>query len=248
MSQTMRALPLALACALLLIASAGHGVTIVFGQGSALPSGGSYSGTLDTYLSEANPTASFGSQASFTVDLQSGCPGCEVQALLAFTNLFGATVDQIPTGATILSATLTLEMVDRSSAASTVSLYQMLVGWGESSTWSSLGGGVDTDGTDALAAADASFGGRLPAVPATLDVDVTTSLQAWASNPLTNLGWVLRIDSNNAAGFTSSEGLLVPTLTVTYVPEPRLGGAVALLTLAMLGSRRRAPGLRSAKR
>ena len=218
----------------ILFASSAGALTITFQEGASLPSGGTYASTQDTMLRESQPSTNFGSAAILEVDLDSGggCPGCEDQSLLRFDNIFGPGIDQIAVGSIINSATVTLTLGNQSPG--TLSLHRMLAAWTESSTWNSLSSGVLADDIEAVSSADGSITGNAN----TLVIDVTPSLQAWVSNPSTNLGWVLLIDSTNGITWASAEGTVPAALFVNYVPEP---GTAALFGwgLALLACRRR---------
>jgi len=109
-----------------------------------------YSGTIDTSIRQASPNAAPGT--SGLALFADGDSGAQVQALLAFTNLFGSGPGQIPIGATITSATLTIRVTDATTTG--VSLYRMLTSWSELSSWNALGNGVQLNGTEAASAAD----------------------------------------------------------------------------------------------
>ena len=209
-------------------------VTIGFREGTLLPGGGTYTGTQDTEIEEGDPTSSFGGSGSVRVDLSfdTGVGIGEVQGLLLFGNLFGALPDQIPLGSTINSAVLTLDITNSSNVpdAGIISVYQMTAAWSESSTWSSLGSGVQIGGGETVATADDA---HLAENIAPTTWNVLSSLQAWSSGA-TNLGWVLvnsdtdgiAFDSSNAGGVTSRPLLIVD---FTTVPEP---GSLVLAGLA----------------
>jgi hypothetical protein len=179
--------------------------TVTFQQGS------SYSGTVDTYVDQGRGSTVYGSVTKLQVD--SG-GGREVDALLAFTNLFGTGAGQIPPGATIVSATLTLSTVNGSTAGG--SLHRMQIGWNGQSTWDSLGNGIQL-GTEAASASDLNTGSVSVGTRA---FDVTASLQAWlgAADPnAANHGWVFMANSTDGWDFSSSENATGrPLLTVTY--------------------------------
>src|SRR4051812_21803306 len=101
--------------------------TTTFQEGSA------YSGTIDTTLQQAKPDTAGGAWLNLYIDAGSGV---QEQGLLEFTNLFGDGPGQIPVGATITAATLTLSVNE--GTASGGSIYRMVSGWDENSTWNSL--------------------------------------------------------------------------------------------------------------
>src|SRR5215208_1492489 len=93
-------------------------------------------GIIDTRLQQSTPTTAFGSATKLGTDTGTNAG---VQTLLRFDNavLFGNGPGQIPLGATITSATLTLQTTNGSSQGG--SLHRMLTGWDSQSTWDSLG-------------------------------------------------------------------------------------------------------------
>ena len=119
---------------------------------------GGYTGTIDTYLREGKPTTQYTAATQVYAD-GADSSGVRIQGLLSFANIFGDGPGQIPLGSTITSATLTLMMSDGTS--SPVSFYRMASDWTalSSLTWNSLGGGIQTDGSEALATPDVSLSG-----------------------------------------------------------------------------------------
>jgi hypothetical protein len=182
--------------------------TVTFRQGV-----GSYFDTIDTRIRQAAPTTALGTATQVGVDTGTNA---EEQALLAFAGLFGP--GKIPIGATITSATLTLQTTNGSAQGG--SLYRMLSDWDGSSTWSSLGNGVQFNGIEAASAPELVTGA---VVTGSRPFDVTASLQAWAaaSDPnAANHGWVFKAASTDGWDFYSSEGTTKPLLTVTYDTAP----------------------------
>lgn len=210
--------------------------TLTFQDGIA-----GYAGTQDTMLRSADASTAYGNVDYVSVDGDDGSPGLQPNhGLLRFDNLFGSGSGQIGTGATIVSATLTLQVHNPGSG---MSLYDMLAPWTEASTWSSLSGGVQTNGVEAAAAALWTIGANDTVEnvgTGELVIDVTSSLRA-AQAGATWTGWALLPFTNGTNGidFYSSEYALAvdrPLLTVqvSAVPEP---GNVALMLagLALVG-------------
>ena len=161
-----------------------------------------YSGVLDTMLLQNTAATSYGNATSVSVD---SSPNSQV--LLRFDDIFAS--DRIPSGATILSATLTLNTTNAGDGGS---LHRMLSSWSESSTWNSLASGVSLNGVEALAAADVSTGRQ---GIGTSTIDVTSSVQAWADGAA-NYGWVISSLGRNGWDFTTSEGGVSPQLVVRF--------------------------------
>ena len=103
--------------------------TITFQQGL-----NGYTGTVDTTLRQSVPGTNLGTQTTLNIDSDSpGGTGQDDQALLQFSALFGSGANQIPVGATITKATLTLQTTNGSAQGGT--LHQMLKSWTASDTW-----------------------------------------------------------------------------------------------------------------
>lgn len=182
-----------------------------------------FDGGIDTYVRQARPTTSYATATTLQVD---GDAGLAFQTLLAFTDLFGDGPGQIPVGATITSAILALNTTNSSGPGA--SLYRMTADWTSSSTWSSLGDGIQI-GTETHSAADlVAASVRLGAG----SFDVTASLNAWLSGAtssdeanLANKGWVFIANGTDGWDFSSFEGSTGPVLTVTYLLPPDENGA-----------------------
>lgn len=175
-----------------------------------------YFGTRDTYVAENDANASFGSSTQNNVEAQAGHT---TQSLIRFDQIFGSGPGQIPAGAIITSATLTVytgnSAGDDSSTSS--SLYRMLAGWSDNSSWNSLSGGISADGIEASSIPD---GTRTPnSLKAPVTFDVTATVQAWANDPGKNFGWALIGNGSNLWRWSSSEKSDVsrrPILNLTY--------------------------------
>jgi hypothetical protein len=61
-----------------------------------------------------------------------------------------------------------------------------------------------------------------------LSIDVTRSVQAWASNPSTNFGWAILPTGDNGVDFYSAEGAVPPRLVVAYRSGQPMAGDVNL--------------------
>ena len=161
------------------------------------------------------------------------------RGLLAF-----AVADQVPVGATIVSATLQLQMSKTSGGAANVSLHRALADWGEGSSdatanegkgataasgdatwlhtfhtttlWQTPGGDFVPTAT-ATTAVSGVGSYRWPSSPA-----MVAEAQQWLDTPATAFGWVVVGDeaaSGTAKRFTARESGTVanrPQLTVVY--------------------------------
>jgi hypothetical protein len=191
-------------------------VTLLFQDGS-----NGYLGTQDTQLRSDAATTSFDSATRLVIDLDdSSASGSQPsQGLIRFDQIFGSAANQVPAGATITSATLTIRTgsADGDSSSSTSSLYRMIADWSESSTWNSLSGGITANGTEAASVADGTI--KPSTIGSPVSFNVTATVQAWASNPSTNRGWALISGGTNGWRINSSESTTVesrPSLSITY--------------------------------
>ena len=189
--------------------------TLRFREGQDLGQG-VYGGAVDTFVGDgaAGGTPPNVSKGTAEILLVDGDENRE-QSLLRFDGIVGTGPGQIPPGATVLTAILTLTTEGLGAESSGGgSLHRMLVPWDESSTWNSLGGGIQT-GAEANPTADISSA-ELVAVPGTDSLDVTTSVQAWVDGQA-NLGWAILANGNDDWSVRSSDWESVaerPLLTV----------------------------------
>jgi VCBS repeat-containing protein len=188
-----------------------NAVTVTFRQGTD-----GYAAAVDTIIRERYPTEGFG--GAFVLSPETDL-GHHTQALLSFNSLFGTGPGQIPVGATIVSATLTLQTTNTSIDAGTIN--PMLASWNGSSSWNSLGGGVQV-GTEASSSNVVTIGATTLGLRG---FDVTGSVQSWASAGTTaaaenaaNHGWLFNPTNDDDWNFTSSDGDVRPVLSITYVP------------------------------
>jgi len=149
-----------------------------------------YAGTEDTWVDEDEPGSSHGGSDKIIVDddiANNWFTDYPAHGLLRFGEMFRGPVyegeaapTRIPYGATIESATLTLNLLDDTDLGDPrYWIYRMTTQWSESSTWSSLGGGVDV-GVDTDPNPVGWFqGDNDPDYDFTRVVDVTGAVQAW---------------------------------------------------------------------
>lgn len=201
-----------------------------FRQGDA----GGYASATDTWIEAAAPTTPHGGDPIAVVD---GAP--LTQGLVRFDDLFGEG-GRIPDGATILSAKLSI-LTETATGSDRIALHRMLVGWSGSSTWSSFGSGVATDGVQAEVASEFELTPNAAATDAIFDV--TGSIRLWQADPAANHGWLLRGSGvEDWVWFTSepSDIELRPQLSVVYaVPEPTGWTLVASACIAIIARRNR---------
>jgi hypothetical protein len=145
--------------------------------------------------------------------------GFQARALLRFSDIFGSSPGQIPFGASISAATLTVGTADPGTFP--VLIFRMLINWDEATTtWNTLGDGIDngTNGTEAV-----FFGTLNPGQDETTDnIDVTSLVQEWA-NGAPNYGWAFVATGTDGWSIYTSESAsqaMRPRLAVQYWFEP----------------------------
>jgi hypothetical protein len=187
-------------------------LTTTFRQGVS-----GYAGTTDKYIDAANPNTSHGAVDLLVAD---GSPLS--QSLIRFDNLFGAAAGQVPLGSTILSAKLSIltgsSLNDES--LSTMSLHQLNVPFSNSSTWNSLGGGVNL-GTEAVTTPEFALLPNIEGDYAIFDVtdSITSFAAAAALGQNINNGWLINPSGTDGWRFRSSEYATIgdrPILSITY--------------------------------
>lgn len=158
-----------------------------------------------------------GAQATAKIESASGK---ESQALLKFGGLIGNGPGQVPAGAKIVSATLTLS----GTSATGVKLHHVLRDWNEFdadwASWNANFGGTDGVSANKKDAASAIAATGAPKIKGDTNqvINVTTSVKAWAGGAA-NHGWVLKAATSGSTGFVTSDSAQAasrPKLTVTY--------------------------------
>lgn len=179
--------------------------TVTFQQGVD-----GYSGTVDTYLQEAEPDANNASAATLLVDASNpGKTNQSVQALLRFDSIVGSDSSQIPSGSSVTEATLTIETTNGGHGGK---FHPMLIDWSDTDTWNTLDGGVQADDSEAASSSDVTTGS---VSVGSVSFDVSQRVQAWV-NGESNNGWAILPSGRNGWRFDSAEGSVKPKLTVTY--------------------------------
>lgn len=193
-------------------------------QNGRVVGGRVYAGTVDTQVRQATPATAYGSTSTpLLVDAADPGKINASQTLLKFEDIVGAGVGRIPAGAKILSARLVVESTDSGAGGR---LHRVLKPWTGAETWNTWHAGVQADGVEALAAAEAQVGvaTRTPIVPvlANLAIDVTADVQAWVGGA-PNQGWAFLPWAGGTNGwvFTPSEAARLgsrPALEVDWLP------------------------------
>lgn len=191
-------------------------VTLTFQKGV-----GGYASGFDTFIDTA-----LGSQAATTPIVVDGSP--IEQVLLRFDGIIGSGAGQIPVGSTIDSATLTLRVGSGANdqSANPVNYHRLLHPWADTDVWAAFGAapwnataGVQADGVDALATAEATA--TMSTAGTAYPAGVTASVQAWALDPSSNHGWVILPTGTDGLRLESSESTTAafrPLLSVTFTP------------------------------
>lgn len=195
------------------------------------PNGFVYLGTQDTEIQSANPNTNFDGNASVSIDRQDGA-GMK-QALLRFDDVFGTALGkQIPFGSTINNAKLTIRITSASDVNAEMGFYRMRTNWSESTATAKTFLpilGVQLDGIEAEAFRDYNVPDNiLTKNNVAVDIDVTSSFQAWSTG-VNNFGWVVDQTGVNGWDFLTSEDnsggtANRPKLTIDFT-APSGGGA-----------------------
>jgi len=196
-----------------------------------------YSGTQDTWINEAEKSASYGGSDEVVVDddTTDGWWGYDYQGqgLFRFDGMFQEPVYEgdpaptaVPLGSTIHAATMTINLADNCDLGDPeFYVYRMTRSWGETSTWNSLGDGItpgeDTDPTMVTW----FYGDNKPDLEYYRHLDVTPAVQAW-SDGAPNDGLAIlpeRLDFNDD-GITiwssESDPLREDPITGAALPQP----------------------------
>lgn len=174
-----------------------------------------YADTGDTFLEAAFPNDGNGGENHLFWD---GSP--QRHGLLRFANLFDSEGGPIPTGATIVEATLRYVADDDGNPAN---LHEVVIDWDESTSYATFGvapAAQPGDDYDPVALGEQASGTAPGAAATVHEVDVTSSVAAWAANPGQNRGWIFVPTGTNGTGIRTREHATTtdrPRLTVEYL-------------------------------
>ena len=190
----------------------------------------------NTLYENTNGTTSNGIGTFFFVGKTSG--NSTRRGLLAFD-----LTSKVPAGATIVSATLHLQMSRTSAGVMSIGLHRALANWGEGTSDASANEGKGGDATTGDATWLHTFhntatwltagGDFVPTATVTIPVNdvglyqwsspgLLADVQAWVANPTSNFGWVVVGDESTAGTakrFSSRESTTAanrPQLTIVY--------------------------------
>jgi hypothetical protein len=176
-----------------------------------------YTGTVDTFIMEAEPGSSHGTFESLEWDTDDPPGSGRLKfVLIRFDNIFGSGPGKIPEGAIIESATLSYTVYNTGDPAG---VNEVLVDWFENATYSGFGGEAGVQADDYGAYVNQASGSAL----SVKTIDVTSSLAAWAIDPSKNRGWIFRPSGTNGVDFRSREYETTgnrPKLMVYFDTEP----------------------------
>jgi PKD repeat protein len=179
----------------------------------------SYVGTTDTSGNSDQPGAGYGSHAEIAI----GYDNDRFMNLIRF-KIFVSEGGPVPDGATITSATLSLQKT--SGQDGVVEAKRLLRDWHETqATWTNAATGTPWQVAGARGAADVAAAGdgngAIPVGNGWFDVDVTDSVQAFATGTASNFGWrINHVSGPNSIKEYASRNYgtqsLRPKLTITF--------------------------------
>jgi hypothetical protein len=185
-----------------------------------------YSGTTDTVIYSETPDLVLG-LTPYAVLVANG--SSLSQGLIRFDNIFGTDAGQVPLGATILSAKLSIVNGGEQSY-NEVSLHQLSAPFNQESTWNSLDSGVNLD-AEAIATPEFSLFPGFQNDYAIFDVSdsITSFAAAAALGQDLNHGWLINPSGIDDWKFLTSESAIDdrPILSITYAlpqPDPTIPG------------------------
>ena len=221
--------------------------SVTFQQGT-----GGYSGASDRLI---NMTGGTSSRSTAAVDGSNNGDLTESQYFLTFGSIFGATAGQIPAGATILDASLTVRTGTSSNDNSNSGYFLfsgMRVSYTSGTSLLQFGSGTAAAGlngpTYANGNATIGYGSvRGPALNTAYTVPLGPGLvQQWADGTLANNGIVAQAQTTDAwvlGGIANATVANRPQLSVTYTTQPTttaslkqgVGGYQGLTAVTMNG-------------
>jgi hypothetical protein len=163
------------------------------------------SATSDSFADENAPTTTNGSATTLDIRQQNG------RRRYTFVK-FDTTSCNFPSGATVDSATLTMNQITAPGSSRTYDVYRVTGSWAASTlTWSNQPS-VATSATASV---------TIPATTGAVSIPVTADAADYLAGTATNNGWRISDASsgNSNSQFASSENATVgnrPSLTITY--------------------------------
>ncbi len=165
----------------------------------------------DAQISADTPDVNYGGATYVSINVDGLNP--HAHGLIKFPNMFGA--GQVPTGSSIVSATLELNCTN---IGNTIKIYRVTEDWVEGEvTWNDCkdstlwaNAGADGPGSNAGVSIDGDF-----SATGWRTIDITQFVQEW-SDGASNYGIVMTDTGTDGIDFDTSESGNSPVLTVTY--------------------------------
>jgi hypothetical protein len=195
---------------------------------------------LDTSIDSANPTVNYGTGTSMRC-------GDETSAANACRSLLKFDLSGIPTGSTILTAVLTVTLVeDRSSNERIKRVYRLKRAWTEGgATWNkydgtnnwSTAGGFHADDCEQTDICNTTFSAA-ETIPSEKTFPLTASaVQEMFTGAFTNNGFMIKTDTetDDSYGLATSDHATAsyrPKLVITY--NPPSGGFISISPYMMV--------------
>ncbi|MEI8213552.1 MAG: VCBS domain-containing protein, partial [Planctomycetota bacterium] len=179
-----------------------------------------YTGTQDTNIA-SNLVTSQADALTIGADFEDATTS-RLQSLIRFNDIIGSNAGQVPAGAIIHDAILTLATIGNNGVGDGGSFHRMNIDWTEDALWTTFTDGIQADGGEAATSISFQAGNasRDPDAQAGLvDFEVIGDIQAWADGT-PNYGWAALPWTNGTNGwfFYSSEN----TFDEQFTPKPKL--------------------------
>ena len=185
-------------------------------------------GEADAWVDQKNASTNDGTQNSFNV--ASNTSGSNQRAYLSFT--LGSCLVTPPSTATVLAATLQLQVTKLAPTCRTLDVFRVTGAWAEKTiTWNTQPAPATTSANTPASTSRTSSTdvGNVSTCTyhtnnSLVSFDVTADVAAFVSGSATNDGWMIRDDAENGSNnqqttFTSREGgtlATAPRLFMTY--------------------------------
>jgi VCBS repeat-containing protein len=179
-----------------------------------------YTGIQDTNIA-SNLVTSQADALTIGTDFEDATTS-RLQSLIRFNDIIGSNAGQVPSGAIIHDAILTLATFGNNGVGDGGSFHRMNVDWTEDALWTTFTDGIQADGSEAATGISFQAGNasRDPDAQAGLvDFEVIGDIQAWADGT-PNYGWAALPWTSGTNGwfFYSSEN----TFDEQFTPRPKL--------------------------
>ena len=166
--------------------------------------------SADSDLDQSTPDGNTGTEPSIAIDAMSGS---EFRGIVMFS------LSDIPAGAKVTSATLSLYVESKGTTSGTVGVHRVTSSWTESgvtwntrygtTAWTTSGGDFDTAATDETDVTEVGWSSWT----------VTSDVRGFVNGTYSNHGWILKYTASGSsryANFDSRTGTNTPKLSVTY--------------------------------